>query len=52
MLQLRGQDVLPEDVGPIVVAALRQYDGELAAGALVVVEVKKVRVRVLPLQGP
>ena len=49
VLQVRGQNVLPEDMGPVVIAALRQYDAALAAGALVVVEVKKSRVRVLPL---
>ena len=49
VLQVRGQDVLPEDIGPVVIAALRQHDAALAAGALVVVDVKKSRVRVLPL---
>jgi predicted nuclease of predicted toxin-antitoxin system len=49
VLQVRGQNVLPEDIGPIVVAALRQHEAALAAGALVVVELKKSRVRVLPL---
>ncbi|MEX2173472.1 MAG: DUF5615 family PIN-like protein [Pirellulaceae bacterium] len=49
VLQLRGQNVLPEDIGPVAIAALRQHDAALAAGALVVVDVKKVRVRVLPL---
>jgi predicted nuclease of predicted toxin-antitoxin system len=49
VLQVRGQRVLPEDMGPVVVAALRQYDATLKAGALVVVEVRKSRVRVLPL---
>jgi predicted nuclease of predicted toxin-antitoxin system len=49
VLQVRGQNVLPEDIGPLVIAALRQHDAALAAGALVVVEVKKSRVRVLPL---
>ncbi len=42
-------DLLPEDVGPVVIAALRQHDAALAAGALVVVDLKKSRVRVLPL---
>jgi hypothetical protein len=32
-----------------VIAALRQYDAALAAGALVVFDLKKSRVRVLPL---
>jgi predicted nuclease of predicted toxin-antitoxin system len=49
VLQVRTQNVLPEDIGPIVVAALRQHDAVLAAGALVVVDVKKSRVRLLPL---
>ena len=49
VLQVRGQNVLPEDLGPVVIAALRQHDAALAAGALVVVDVKKSRVRVLPL---
>src|SRR6266540_4043780 len=48
VLQIRGQNVLPEDIGPVVIAALRQHDAALAAGALVVVDVKKSRVRVLP----
>lgn len=49
VLQVRGQDVLPEDIAPAVLSALRRYDAELATGALVVVELKKSRVRVLPL---
>lgn len=49
VLQVRGQDVLPEDIGPVVIAALRQHDAALASGALVVVDSKKSRVRVLPL---
>ncbi len=49
VLQVRGQNVLPEDIGPVVIAALRQHDAALAAGALVVVDVRKSRVRVFPL---
>ena len=49
VLQVRSQNVLPEDIGPLVLAALRQHDAALAAGALVVVDEKKSRVRVLPL---
>jgi predicted nuclease of predicted toxin-antitoxin system len=49
VLQVRGQDVLPEDIGPVVIAALHQHEAALAAGALVVVDPKKCRVRVLPL---
>src|ERR1700675_4165013 len=44
VLQVRGQNVLPEHMGPVVVAALRQHEAALEAGALVVVEEKKSRV--------
>ena len=49
VIQVRGQRVLPEHVGVLVLAALKQYEPELSAGALVVVEQAKSRVRVLPL---
>jgi predicted nuclease of predicted toxin-antitoxin system len=49
VIQVRGQRVLPEHMGPMVVAALKQYEADLSAGALVVVEPGKSRVRVLPL---
>jgi predicted nuclease of predicted toxin-antitoxin system len=49
VLQVRSQSVLPEDIGRIVIAALTQHDTALAAGALVVIDPKKSRVRVLPL---
>jgi predicted nuclease of predicted toxin-antitoxin system len=49
VLQVRSQKVLPEDIGPVVIAALRRYEDALAAGALVVVEPGKSRVRVLPI---
>ena len=49
VLQVRSQYVLPENIGPLVLAALRQHDAALAVGALVVVEEKRTRVRVLPL---
>jgi predicted nuclease of predicted toxin-antitoxin system len=49
VLQVRSQDVLPEHLARLVVAAPRRHDAALAAGALVVVEETKSRVRVLPL---
>jgi predicted nuclease of predicted toxin-antitoxin system len=49
VLQVRSQSTLPEDISSLVVAALRKYDAELAAGALVIVEPGKSRVRVLPI---
>jgi predicted nuclease of predicted toxin-antitoxin system len=48
VIQVRGQDVLPEHMGSVVIAALRQHEAALESGALVVVEAKKSRVRILP----
>ena len=48
VIQLRGPRVLPEHVGPLVLAALRKYETELDAGALIVIEESKSRVRILP----
>ncbi len=49
VFQVRGQNVLPEHMGSLVIAALRQHEAALISGALVVVDQKKSRVRVLPL---
>jgi predicted nuclease of predicted toxin-antitoxin system len=49
VLQVRAQNVLPDHLTGVVVAALRQHEADLAAGALVVVDESKFRVRVLPL---
>lgn len=48
VIQVRTQRVLPEQIGTLVLAALRQYEPELAAGAILVIEESKSRVRVLP----
>jgi predicted nuclease of predicted toxin-antitoxin system len=49
VIQVRSQCVLPERIGPVVLASVKQYERELSAGALVVVEPAKSRVRILPL---
>jgi predicted nuclease of predicted toxin-antitoxin system len=49
VLQVRGQSILPEHLGSVVADALNQHENVLIAGALVVVEATKSRVRVLPL---
>jgi predicted nuclease of predicted toxin-antitoxin system len=48
VFQIRGSGVLPESAGDRVVATLRKYENELSAGALVVYEEGRARVRVLP----
>lgn len=49
VLQVRGEDVLPGHMGNTVVTAIRQHESELESGALVVVDERKSRVRVLPI---
>ena len=48
VIQVRAEDVLPDHLGPPVLAALKQHESALAEGALVVVDPAKSRVRVLP----
>ncbi|MDY0167352.1 MAG: DUF5615 family PIN-like protein [Thermoguttaceae bacterium] len=49
VLQVRAQNVLPEHIAPLVIAALRKHAAALTAGAVVVVEQQRSRVRVLPI---
>lgn len=49
VLQVRGEDMLPDHMGDLVLAAIRQHETDLESGALVVVEERKSRVRVLPI---
>ncbi len=49
-VQVRTQDVLPDSLGPVLIPLLKSVSRELAAGALVVADRRKNRVRVLPLK--
>ena len=49
VIQVRGQNILPDHMAPIVSAALGQHQADLIAVALVVVDAAKARVRVLPI---
>jgi hypothetical protein len=49
VIQIRGVRVLPEHIGIQLIDALRRFSADLEAGALVVVEPARSRVRVLPL---
>jgi predicted nuclease of predicted toxin-antitoxin system len=49
VVQVRGRDVLPDHMGPLVVAVLRQHEAALGAGALAVIDERRSRVRILPL---
>lgn len=50
VLQIRATNVLPQVVGNLVIAAFQQHEVELQTGALVIVDTRKSRVRILPLK--
>jgi len=50
VLQIRTQNLHPDNLGSTVVLALSQFKPQLESGALVVVDDNKVRVRILPLR--
>ena len=52
VLQVRTNDVLPEGAGAVVLRALTDFVAELSAGALIVVDETRARVRILPLKAP
>ena len=49
VVQIRADDVRPEAIGQAVIIALRQMGHELEDGALLTVDPKRTRLRVLPL---
>ncbi len=49
VVQIRGQNLLPERVGPLAITALRRFEPELSDGAILVIEQTKNRIRILPL---
>ncbi len=49
VLQVRTQNVLPENLGPFVITALKRYQSELQKGALIILDETTYRVRILPL---
>lgn len=49
VMQIRADDVDPSVIGGAVVTALRQMAKELEEGALITVDPRRTRLRVLPL---
>lgn len=49
VLQIRALDPTPSEIAPIILDALRQFEPELTAGALVSVDERRSRARILPL---
>lgn len=49
VVQLRAHDVLPERIGPIVIATIGTYQAQLQQGAIVTVDESRGKVRILPI---
>lgn len=49
VVQVRTQDVRLQTLAPLLIPVLRQYESELDAGAILVVDEAQFRVRLLPL---
>ena len=49
VVQIRGSEVSPESIGAALVLALRQMEDALAEGALLTLDAKRARLRILPL---
>jgi len=50
VIQLRMENILPSNAGEVVIETLTIVSNELAQGALVTIDPKKHRLRVLPLK--
>jgi predicted nuclease of predicted toxin-antitoxin system len=50
ILQVRVQDISPQRIGDLVLSVFRQFEEMLYQGALVSIDEKRARARVLPLR--
>jgi predicted nuclease of predicted toxin-antitoxin system len=50
VVQIRGNDLRPAEIGKQVCLALNQMRPELEAGALLTIDPKRTRLRILPLK--
>jgi len=49
VVQIRRRDVVPEAIAPFLLQAIEKFAIELQAGALLVIDERRYRVRLLPL---
>lgn len=50
IVQIRGEDLRPASIADQVLSALRQMQAELEEGALLTIDPKRTRLRILPLR--
>ena len=49
VVQIRGDNISPDAIGAKVILSLRQMKSELEGGALLSIDAKRTRLRILPL---
>ncbi len=49
VIQIRAENIMPNHLEGSIISALNQHEADLSAGALVVVDESRSRVRVLPI---
>lgn len=49
VIQLRVQDLLPDTLAPRLIAVLHQFETELTEGALISVDERRSKARILPI---
>ncbi len=50
IIQVRGQNILPEGIQETLASVIRKYESELLKGALLVIDETHSRVRLLPIE--
>jgi predicted nuclease of predicted toxin-antitoxin system len=50
VIQIRTQDIFPDQIGGILISALKQFELQLKQGALIIIDDTKARARILPLE--
>lgn len=48
VLQVRAQDISPRSIGQLVLSTLKQFEEKLTKGALISIDQKRARARILP----
>ncbi|WP_199249254.1 DUF5615 family PIN-like protein [[Phormidium] sp. ETS-05] len=49
VIQVRNQDILPDQIETILIETLRRFESQLESGALITINLTRYRVRILPL---
>ncbi len=49
VIQVRAEDIMPDSLGPIVVQVINEHRASLESGALITIDERRSRVRILPI---